>query len=76
MDKWGADVGFDGLYGETWYAMDFANDVDIAVRDEPEKLATSDPRRGLTYGELAAGTDAVANGSKTKRRPTTSPRET
>lgn len=42
--------------------MNFANYVDLAARDKPEKLAVEDPFRSLTFGELAAETNAVANG--------------
>ncbi|MFB6164526.1 MAG: class I adenylate-forming enzyme family protein [Haloarculaceae archaeon] len=41
--------------------MNFANSVDAAARDAPGRTALTDPRRELTFGELAAETDAVAN---------------
>jgi acyl-CoA synthetase (AMP-forming)/AMP-acid ligase II len=42
--------------------MNFANSVDRAARERPEATALSDPRRELTFGALAAETNAVANG--------------
>ena len=42
--------------------MNFANHVDIIARDAPDRLAVTDPQREMSYGELAAETDAVADG--------------
>lgn len=41
--------------------MNFANHVDRVARDAPTKTAVTDPSRELTFGELAAETNAVAN---------------
>lgn len=41
--------------------MNFANHVDVAARDRPDAIALSDPRREVTFAELAAETDAVAD---------------
>jgi len=41
--------------------MNFANYVDVAARDRPAATAMTDPRRELTYAELAAETDRFAN---------------
>ncbi|MFB6172554.1 MAG: class I adenylate-forming enzyme family protein [Haloarculaceae archaeon] len=41
--------------------MNFANYVDWAARDSPDRTAITDPGRELTFAELAAETDAVAN---------------
>ena len=40
--------------------MNFANYVDIAARDAPDRTALTDHRRELSFAELAAETDAVA----------------
>ncbi|MDS0476974.1 AMP-binding protein [Natrinema sp. 1APR25-10V2] len=40
--------------------MNFANCVDRAARDDPERTAIVDPNRELTFGELAAETNAFA----------------
>lgn len=42
--------------------MNFANYVDLAARNDPDKVAVGDPFRTLTFAELAAETNAVANG--------------
>jgi len=42
--------------------MNFANHIDTRARTEPERLAVADPRRKLSYEELASETDAVAGG--------------
>lgn len=41
--------------------MNFANYVDDAARDRPDVAAVTDPRRELTFADLAAETDAFAN---------------
>ena len=41
--------------------MNFANQVDVAARDAPEKVAFTDPERSVTFGELAAETSRFAN---------------
>lgn len=41
--------------------MNFANCVDKAARDSPEKPAITDPARELTFEELAVETNAFAN---------------
>ena len=41
--------------------MNFANYVDVAARDAPNRTALTDHRRELSFGELAAETDAVAS---------------
>jgi len=41
--------------------MNFANHVDVAARDRPDATALTDHQRAVTYAELSAETDAVAN---------------
>ena len=41
--------------------MNFANYVDLSAAEAPDTPAVSDPYRELTYAELDAETDAVAN---------------
>lgn len=41
--------------------MNFANYVDWAARDRPDRTALTDPKRELTFANLAEETDAVAN---------------
>lgn len=41
--------------------MNFANHVDRVARDTPSETAVTDPWRGVTFRELAAETNAVAN---------------
>ena len=42
--------------------MNFANHVDMEAENTPEAVAMTDPTREMTYRELAAETNAVANG--------------
>lgn len=42
--------------------MNFASYVDIQARERPDELAVTDPQREMSYAELRAETDAVANG--------------
>jgi long-chain acyl-CoA synthetase len=42
--------------------MNFANYVEFQAEERPGELATTDPRREMSYAELSAETNAVANG--------------